>query len=80
MKIRNEEYNKAFGANLRKLRTEKKLSRETLGAMASIESKQIYRIEEEGQSPTVATVVALAVALQLHPKKLFDFDFDFSNE
>lgn len=77
MKIKNKEYDKAFGENLKKIRKAKKLSRETLGAIAEIEAKQIYNIEVGTQSPTVATVVALAVALKLHPKKMFDFDFEF---
>lgn len=77
MKIKNKEYSKAFGENLKKLRKAKKLSRESLAAMAEIESKQIYRIEAEYQSPTVATIVAIALALKLHPKRLFEFDFDF---
>jgi transcriptional regulator with XRE-family HTH domain len=79
VKIKNKEYDKAFGENLKKLRKNKKLSRETLAAIAGIEAKQIYRIEAESQSPTVATVVAIALALKLHPKKLLDFDFEFED-
>ena len=77
VKIKNKEYDKTFGENLQKLRKAKKLSRETLAAIAGIESKQIYRIEKEYQSPTVTTLVAIALALKLHPKKLLDFDFEF---
>ncbi|MCH5689822.1 helix-turn-helix domain-containing protein [Niabella sp. W65] len=77
MSIRNPKYDLALGENLRKVRTAKKLSRETLGAMAGVEPKQIYLIEVKGQSPTVATLVALALAMKLHPKKLLDFEFEF---
>ncbi len=76
MSIRNAKYDIAFGENLRKLRTTKKLSRETLGTMAGVEPKQIYLIEAKGQSPTVATLVALALAMKLPPKKLLDFEFE----
>ena len=79
VKIKNKEYDKAFGENLKKLRKNKKLSRETLAAIAGIEAKQIYSIEAEHQSPTVATVVAIALALKLHPKRLFEFDFEFED-
>jgi transcriptional regulator with XRE-family HTH domain len=75
--IRNEAYNKAFGANLKRLRTAKKLSREALAAQAGIEPKQVYRIEVGESSPTIATVVTIATAMGMHPKKMFDFDFDF---
>jgi len=77
--VKNLKYGKAFGENLKKLRNAKKLSRETLGAMAGIEPKQIYLIEVKGQSPTVATLVALALAMKFHPKKLLDFEFDFED-
>jgi transcriptional regulator with XRE-family HTH domain len=77
LSIRNAKYDIAFGENLKKLRTTKKLSRETLGAMAGVEPKQIYLIEAKGQSPTVATLVALALAMKLPPKKLLDFEFEF---
>ncbi|MBH2005307.1 MAG: helix-turn-helix transcriptional regulator [Sphingobacteriia bacterium] len=77
MKIKNKEYDRAFGENLKRLRKNKKLSRETLAAIAGIEPKQIYRIEAEYQSPTVATLVAIALALKLHPKKMLEFDFEF---
>ncbi|MGC4233478.1 MAG: helix-turn-helix transcriptional regulator [Niabella sp.] len=77
MSIRNAKYDIAFGENLKKLRTTKKLSREILGAMAGVEPKQIYLIEAKGQSPTVATLVALALAMKLPPKKLLDFEFEF---
>ena len=78
--IRNEEYIKAFGNNLKELRTAKKISRETLGAQAGIEAKQVYRIEVGETSPTISTVAAIANALGIHPKKLFDFEFEFRDE
>lgn len=77
VKIRNEAYNIAFGANLKRIRMAKKLSREALAAQAGIESKQVYRIEVGESSPTIATVTTIAVALNIHPKKMLDFDFDF---
>lgn len=77
MKIRNEAYNIAFGANLKRIRMAKKLSREALAAQAGIESKQVYRIEVGESSPTIATVITIAIALNIHPKKMFEFDFDF---
>jgi transcriptional regulator with XRE-family HTH domain len=77
VKIKNKAYNQAFGENLKRLRKSAKLSRENLAALADIEPKQIYRIEAEFQSPTVSTLVAIAQALQVHPKTLLDFEFDF---
>lgn len=75
--IRNQSYIDAFGANLKKLRLAKKLSRETLAAHAGIETMQIYRIETGKINTTISTVLALANALDTIPKKLLDFDFPF---
>lgn len=47
--------------------------------MAGIEPKQIYLIEVKGQSPTVATLVALALAMKFYPKRMLDFEFDFED-
>lgn len=53
------------------------MTADTVGAYARIEPKQIYRIEAGEHSPTISTVVAIANALGMHPKKLFDFEFEF---
>lgn len=53
------------------------MTADTVGAYARIEPKQIYRIEAGEHSPTISTVVAIANALSVHPKKLFDFEFEF---
>lgn len=75
--IRNQSYIEAFGANLKRLRLSKKLSRETLAAYAGIETMQVYRIETGKINTTISTVLVLAQALDTTPKKLLDFDFRF---
>jgi transcriptional regulator with XRE-family HTH domain len=77
VKIRNQAYLNAFGANLKRIRNLKKLTAEEVATYANIEKKQIYRIEAGEHSPTISTIVAIAVALGVHPKKLFDFEFEF---
>lgn len=73
--IRNEAFIIAFGENLKKLRTAKKLSREALAAEADIEVMQVYRIETGKVNTTISTVLALATALGVTPKKLMDFEY-----
>lgn len=73
--IRNDEYLKAFGENLKKLRLRKKFSRETLAVYANIETMQVYRIETAKINTTICTVLALSKALEVHPKQLLDFTF-----
>jgi len=74
-KSRNTEYITAFGNHVKKLRTARKLSRETLAAYADIEVMQIYRIETGKVNTTISTLYALATALEISPKKLLDFEF-----
>ena len=74
-RTRNQEYIDAFGANLKKIRTTKKLSRETLAAHAGVEVMQIYRIETGKINTTISTLLSLATALEIPPKKLLDFEY-----
>jgi transcriptional regulator with XRE-family HTH domain len=73
--IRNEDYLKAFGENLKSIRTKKGLSREVLSAKADVEVMQIYRIENGKVNTTISSVLALAKGLGVTPAKLMDFKF-----
>ena len=64
----NEKFMVAFGKNLKKLRLQKKLSREMLSAYSDVEVMQIYRIENGFINTTISTVYALAAGLEMHPK------------
>jgi len=74
-KSRNTDYIIAFGKHVKKLRTARKLSRETLAAYADIEVMQIYRIETGKVNTTLSTMYAIAKALEISPKELLDFEF-----
>ncbi|MHB1921742.1 MAG: helix-turn-helix domain-containing protein [Chitinophagaceae bacterium] len=74
-KIRNQRFINAFGKNIKKLRLERKYSRERLAAYAEIEVMQIYRIETGKTNTTISTLLAIARALDLPPEKLFQFEF-----
>jgi transcriptional regulator with XRE-family HTH domain len=73
--IRNEAFIIAFGEHVKKIRLQRKFSRETLAAYADIETMQVYRIETGKINTTISTVLALAKALDVSPKKLLDFEF-----
>jgi transcriptional regulator with XRE-family HTH domain len=71
--IRDEQFIKAFGENLKKLRLQRKLSRETLAAYANIEAMQIYRIETGKVNTTISTLKAIASALEVEPSEMLKF-------
>jgi transcriptional regulator with XRE-family HTH domain len=76
VKVRNQKYLEAFGANLKRLLATKKKTVEDVAAVGEIEPKQVYRVMNGEHSATLSVVVAIAKGLEVHPKKLFDFDFE----
>lgn len=77
MKIRNQKYLNAFGANLNRLIREKGLTPEHVAAIGRIETKQVYRVINGEHSTTLSILIAIAKGLEIHPKELLDFEFDF---
>ena len=73
--IYNEEFLKAFGENLRKIREKKDLSQRALAEIAGIDFTQIGRIERGEINTTLSSVYTLAKALEVPLTKLFAFDF-----
>ena len=72
--VRNQEYLIAFGNHLRKLRKSKGLTIEQLALKANIEYRQVADIERAIINTTISTIHAIAKALEIHEKELFDFD------
>lgn len=60
----------AFGRVLRRLRTERGLSQETLGFKASLQRKHISRLELGEMQPSITSVFKIATALQIAPGNL----------
>ena len=66
------DWNKIVGANVRRLRVERKLTQEQLAHDAEIDVTYLRGIEAGRRNPSVAVVGRLAKVLELHPKRLFD--------
>lgn len=80
MKVRNQKYLNAFGENLKKLIIIRKKTPEHIAAIGNIETKQVYRAINAENSISLSTLAAIAKGLEVHPKKLLDFEFDFSDD
>ena len=65
---------KEFGLNLKSLRLNKNMSQESLAYAADIPISQIGSIERGEINTTISTVKALAVALNISVKDLFEFN------
>ena len=69
----NKEYCEAFGVHLRKLRESRGIGMRQFALIADIEYSQLSKIERGTTNPTISTVLALAIALEVPPTTLFDF-------
>ena len=74
--VRDIEFIKAFGINLKKLRTENKVPQEELANSSDIPISQIGRIERGEINTTISTAYAISKALEIDIKELFNFKTD----
>lgn len=70
--LRTPEAMQLIGTNLKKYRTEKKLSQESLANLSGIDWSTISRIERGVVNTSVSVRFALAKALELNPSKLLE--------
>ena len=73
----SQDYLKKFGENLKNLRESKGHSLRSLAAECKIEHSDIAKMEKGEINITILTVLELAIALQVHPRKLLDFDYEY---
>lgn len=66
------DWNKIVGANMRRLRVERKLTQEQLAHDAVIDVTYLRGIEAGRRNPSVAVLARLAGVLSIHPKKLLE--------
>lgn len=65
-----------FGEQVAKLRNAKNLSLRELSARCNMDHADISRVEKGKLNISVTTLVDLARGLNMHQKKLLDFDVD----
>ena len=71
--IRDEKLLKAFGAHLRKLRTDQEMSQYKLADLANINRSQIIDIEKGEVNPSLCTLKVIAEALSMELSELVNF-------
>jgi transcriptional regulator with XRE-family HTH domain len=70
---------KLFGENHKKIREAKGLSLRSQAALCRVDYSDIAKIEKGEKNITLLTVLELAKALEVHPKKLLDLPFDLED-
>ena len=73
---KNKRYYVKFGENLLRLIKSSDTDIATLAALGGIEQKQVYRILKGEHGASLSTILSIAKGLGVHPKLLFDFEFD----
>ena len=78
-KVPNSDFLVQFGKQVEKSRKKKKLSYRKLAQNCNIDYSDISKIEKGKANITMLTLLELAKGLEIHPKKLLDFEFDFED-
>ena len=73
--IENEEIQlRAFGARLKEIRGQKKITQEQLSDLSGLDLSHIARMETAKRNPRLTTLIVLARALQMPLAELMDFE------
>ena len=73
-KARQQEYVKAFGQHMRKLRIAKGFSQQDIAFATDLEISQISRIERGVINTSIWQVSQIAEAINIEPSKFFEFE------
>ena len=65
---------KGFGKRIKELRKAKSLTQTQLSYLCDMELSTLNRIELGKAGTSLSNILAIAHALEVHPKELFDFD------
>ena len=71
------ELKKCFGKRLKQLREDRKLTQEHFAEKINISSRALSAIECGKMFVTAETIEKVCKALEISPKTLFDFDFEY---
>jgi transcriptional regulator with XRE-family HTH domain len=67
-----------IGKRIKEVRKQKALTQETLGLITGIDSADISKYESGKINLTLRTISKFAIGLEVHPKELYDFNFDIT--
>ncbi len=73
-------YYMKFGQHLQQLLKKYDVDVVTVASFSNIEQKQIYRTLNGEHGPSMKTILSISQGLNIHPKELFDFDFETSDD
>jgi transcriptional regulator with XRE-family HTH domain len=72
----NADLQKYIGRRISEIRLKNKQTQQDIEFLTSIDSAEVSKYESGKRNLTLKTLMKFARALQVHPKELFDFEFD----
>lgn len=69
-----------FGKQLNYHRTKRGLSYRKLAQLCDVDHSKISKIEKGKINIQLLTIIELSKGLNVHPRELFDFEFELQNE
>lgn len=78
--FRNQDFCRALGMHIRKLREERGISMRQFALMADIEYSRLAKLEHGRTNPTISTLINLAETLGITHQQLFDFKYPLKDK
>lgn len=72
----NADLQKSIGKRISEIRLKNNQTQQDIEFLTGMDSAEISKYENGKRNLTLKTLMRFASALQVHPKELFDFDFD----
>ena len=72
----NADLQKSIGRRISEIRLKNNQTQQDIEFLTGMDSAEISKYENGKRNLTLKTLMRFASALQVHPKELFDFDFD----
>ncbi|MEL1254081.1 helix-turn-helix transcriptional regulator [Flavobacterium sp. DGU38] len=74
----NADLQKYIGKRIAEIRLKNKQTQQDIEFLTGIDSAEVSKYESGKRNLTLKTLMRFASALQVHPKELFDFEFDIT--
>ncbi len=72
----NAELQKSLGKRISEIRLMNNQTQQDIEFLTGIDSAEVSKYESGKRNLTLKTLMKFAIALQVHPKQLFEFEFD----
>ncbi len=72
----NADLQKFIGRRISEIRSKNNQTQQDIEFLTGIDSAEVSKYENGKRNLTLKTLMKFARALQVHPKELFDFEFD----